>query len=35
MNKHQKDITYEIGNLIWLSSFNIKINKPSKKLNNK
>ena len=32
VNKHRKDVFYEIGDQVWLSSENIKITRPSKSL---
>ena len=34
-NKHQKDIDYEIGDMVFLNSRNIKTQRPSKKLDDK
>ena len=34
-NKHQKDVNYEVRDMMFLNSRNIKTQRPSKKLNNK
>ena len=34
-NKHQKDVDYEVRDMVFLNSRNIKTQRPSKKLNNK
>ena len=34
-NKHRKDVDYEIGDMVFLNSRNIKTQRPSKKLDDK
>ena len=34
-NKHQKDVNYEVRDMVFLNSRNIKTQRPSKKLDNK
>ena len=35
VNQHRKDVTYHVGDKVWLSTKNLKTDRPSKKLDDK